>query len=62
LGRRATKKSCILDNRGVLHPCSFCLGQVCGQVTYQLVYSQLNVYSVIIIGDSEPRHPEAVFR
>jgi len=37
----------------VLHPCILCLGQVCGQVTFQLDYSQLNVYPVVMIRDSE---------
>ena len=52
----------MLDNGGLFHPCSLCLGQACGQVTYQLVHSQLNVYPVIMIENSEPRHAEAVIR
>ena len=52
----------MLDKGGVLHPCSLCLGQVCGQVTYQLVHSQLNVYLVIMIVNIEPLHSEAVIR
>ena len=49
----------MLDNGGALHPCILCLGQVSGQFIYQLAYSQLNVYPVIMIGDSEPCNTKA---